>query len=280
MKLYQFLNLAKTINDNDNVNKIILSNLLKKDLIWLYANLNSLNNNKKTLTIYLNLIKKYANGFPLGYILGYVFFNNNKILVNQNVLIPRNETEILVEKTLIYAKQIFNFNSLNVLDLGTGSGCIAISLALKETNWNIIASDISTKALNVARLNQKLYQLNNINLVHSDLFTNLNNIKFDIIVSNPPYIDKNSNNYNINNLQHEPELALFANNFGLSYYQKILAIILNFTNKDFFIALEIGFDQKEAIENMLKEKFNSYFYWFEKDYNNHFRFLFISSKAL
>lgn len=280
MEIYQFLKLANAINDNENVNKIILASVLKKDLSWIYGNLRKIESNKKILHNYLSLIKKYADGFPLGYILGYVFFNNHKILVDQNVLIPRNETEILVNQTLFYVNSLFSFKSLDVLDLCTGSGCIAVSLALQKPNWNFIASDLSVSALRIAHLNQKLYDLDNITLVESDLFDNLNNKKFDIIISNPPYIDKNSNTYNSNNLIHEPELALFADNFGLKNYQKIFLEILNFTKKDFFIALEIGFDQKEAIEKLLQDEFNDYFYWFEKDYSNNWRFLFISSKQL
>ncbi|MGL5268685.1 MAG: peptide chain release factor N(5)-glutamine methyltransferase [Spiroplasma sp.] len=279
MKIYQFLKFAKILNNNENVNKIILANLLAKDLSWIYANLNSLNLDEKQLKQYLILIKKYVAGFPLGYILGYVFFSGNKILVDQNVLIPRNETEILVEKTLLYSSKLFNLKSLDILDLCTGSGCIAVSLALKRLDWNFIASDISTKALNIAALNKDFYYLNNIKLVESDLFTNLKNSKFDIVVANPPYINQNAINYSTS-LVYEPELALFADDFGLYYYQRILASVLKFTKQDFLIALEIGFDQKQALEKLLVDKFNSYFYWFEKDYSNHWRFLFISSKKL
>lgn len=280
MKIYQILKLAKTINNDENVNKIILANLLNKDLNWVYANFNIFELDEKFLNQYLILIKKYFTGFPLGYILGYTFFKGNKIFLNQNVLIPRNETEILVERTLFYTEKLFNLKSLNVLDLCTGSGCIAISLALAKPNWNIIASDISNSALKVADLNKNFYCLNNIDLVKSDLFLNLKDQKFDVIISNPPYIDKNDNNYNINNLIHEPELALFANNFGLEYYQEIFAVILKFTKKDFFLALEIGFNQKQSIEKLLKNNFDSYFYWFEKDYQNYWRYLFVSSKEL
>lgn len=281
MKLYQFLNFAREINNNDSVNKILLSKLLEKDLTWIYANLNIIiADSEVKLAKYLNLVIKYHDGFPLGYILGYSFFKNNKIFIDQNVLIPRNETELLVEKTLFYINKFFDSDSLDILDLATGSGCIAISIALENSKWNITASDVSIQALSVAKINQKFYHLKNIKLIQSDLFQNLDNQKFNIIISNPPYIDKNANNYNINNLQHEPELALFADNYGLDFYQRIFASVLKFTKKDFFIAFEIGFDQKESLEKLLKKNFDNYFYWFEKDYSSHFRFLFISSKAL
>gem|GEM_PF-839011 len=84
--------------------------------------------------------------------------------------------------------------------------------------------------------------------------------KFDIVISNPPYIDKSKKNYQVNNLKYEPELALFADNFGLGYYQRILKSILNFTNKDFLISFEIGFDQKSELESILTENFQNYFY--------------------
>ncbi|MBE4704219.1 peptide chain release factor N(5)-glutamine methyltransferase [Spiroplasma platyhelix] len=280
MQIYQFLNLARTVNDNENVNKIILVNLLNKDLVWLYSNLNTIKYDQKFLKKYLALVKQYADGLPLGYIFGYVFFNGNKILVDKNVLIPRNETEILVDRALFYAEKLFASKILNVLDLCTGSGCIAISMALKKANWNFIASDISTKTLDTARLNQNLHQLVNVKLVTSDLFVNLAESKFDLIVCNPPYIEKSSDTYQISKLAHEPELALFADDGGLEFYQRIFASVLNYTKPDFLLALEIGFDQKQALEKMLAEKFSSYFYWFEKDYQNHWRFLFISSKGL
>lgn len=280
MKYYQFLTLARKVNQNDNVNKLILANLLDKDLTWIYANLNTVNSDGYFLQKYLSLVKKYSSGFPLAYLSGHVYFYNYKIFVNENVLIPRNETELLVSRTLSWSQKLFNSVPLKVLDLGTGSGCIAISLALKKPEWKIFASDISDKALEIAKLNQEFYRLEQLNLVKSDLFNNLANEKFDIVISNPPYIDKNTNNYQINNLKHEPSLALFANNFGLEYYQKILASVLNHTNKDFLIALEIGFDQKPALESLLIANFKNYFYWFEKDYSNHWRFLFISSRKL
>lgn len=279
MKIYQFLNFAKAISDNENINKLILANFLKKDLSWVYANLKTIDFSEEQLEQYLDLIKKYRDGLPLGYLLGYVFFSGNKILVDQNVLIPRNETEILVEKTLYYSNKLFNGEALDTLDLCTGSGCIAISLALKKSNWNFIASDVSTKALKIAALNKDYYHLDNIQLVSSDLFANLKNKKFDIIIANPPYIDRLAKNYS-SSLIHEPDLALFADDKGLYYYQQIFLSVLKFTKQDFFVALEIGFDQKQALEAMLVKKFKHYFYWFEKDYNSHWRFLFISSMSL
>lgn len=280
MKYYQFLSLARKINQNDNVNKLILANLLKKDLTWIYANLNTVNTDRFFLQKYLSLVKKSASGFPFAYLSGHVFFYNYKIFVNKNVLIPRNETELLVSRTLHWSQKLFDFMPLKVLDLGTGSGCIAISLALKNPEWKIYASDVSDKALKVAKLNKDFYHLDRLNLVKSDLFSNLVDKKFDIIISNPPYIDKNKENYQVDNLKHEPELALFADNFGLGYYQRILASILNYTNKDFLISFEIGFDQKSDLEKILTESFSNYFYWFEKDYSNNWRFLFISSRQL
>lgn len=280
MQITQILKLAHSINDDEQVNKIILTNLIKQDLTWLYANLNTISYDADFLDTYLALVAKYASGYPLGYIFGYVFFTGHKILVDQNVLIPRNETELLVERTLFHAAKIFNGKQLDVLDLGTGSGCIAVSLALKNPDWNLIASDISSEALAVAASNKALHQLENIKLVASDLFTNLKDQQFDLIVSNPPYIDHQSNSYQISNLSHEPDLALFAENFGLEYYQRIFSSIAEFSKKEFLVALEIGFDQKPVLEKILQKQFPNYFYQFENDYQQHWRFLFISSKVL
>lgn len=279
MQIYEILNLARARNNNENVNKIILANLLKQDLAWVYANLKTTKYDQKFLDQYLNLIQQYVAGMPLGYILGHVFFHGQKILVDHNVLIPRDETEGLVDLSLSYADKFFKSQTLAVLDLCTGSGCIAISLAKAKPKWNLIASDISAKALKVARANQQLHQVENLVFVASDLFANLDK-KFNLIICNPPYIDQTSDSYQSKNLSHEPALALFADNSGLDYYQRIFSTILHYVQEEFLLAFEIGFDQKDVLEAMVQEQFQDYSYWFEQDYNHHWRFLFISSRPL
>lgn len=280
LQIYQLLATAKTINQQDRVNKELLAHLLAQDLAWLYRNLNTIQYDEQFIQKYLELVQQYANGVPLGYLLGHVFFRGQKILVDQNVLIPRPATELLVEKTLSYAEKLFGDQKLNVLDLGTGSGCIATSLGTAQPNWNLIASDVSPNALQVAQTNLALHDIKNVQLVVSDLFANLPKQQFDLLICNPPYIDRTSNTYEQQNLQYEPDLALFAEQHGLYFYQQILATMKQHLQQDFFVAFEIGFDQKESLAEILAKDFDQNAYWFEKDYQGHWRFLFISSRTL
>lgn len=275
MTYNNYLQLAKTINSkNEKINKLILLFLIKKDLSWLYANLNQ-NITVDFLNSYLELIKKYAAGYPFQYIIGYEWFYGHKLMVNSSVLIPRSETELLVENVFAYAQTIFNHNQLTVLDLGTGSGAIAISLALQKPQWKIVASDISNDALQVAKINGQNYQLNNINFIASNLFANIAAQKFDIIVANPPYIDQKSNTFLVKNLQHEPATALFAPNKGLYFYELIFQQCHSFLQQKFLLALEFGFDQKPQLTKLVKTYFSQCHSEFVQDNNGHWRMLFI-----
>lgn len=275
MTYRDYLLLAKKINKkNEQINKIILLKFINKDLSWLYANLS------QTIAIdflesYLQLVKKFVAGYPLQYIIGYQWFLDHKFVVDNRVLIPRNETEELVKNVFVYAQNIFNNDNLKVLDLGTGSGAIAISLALKKPNWNIVASDISKDALTIAKINNDNFNLKNINFVESDIFTNLKNHKFNIIISNPPYIDETANTFSKNNLQYEPKLALFADHKGLYFYEVIFQQCHAVLEKSFLLAFEFGFDQKEALTILIKKYLPQYNYKFIKDINNKWRMLFI-----
>lgn len=202
---------------------------------------------------------------PIEYILGYTYFYGNKIKVNSNVLIPRDETEELVERALKYIK-----TGDKVLDLCTGSGAIAISLKKEFNDIDVTASDISSSALNVAKENARENDCD-INFVEGNLlepFINKNE-KFDVIVCNPPYI---SRTFEINNIvKHEPEIALFAENDGLENYQIIIKNLSKVLNKNGVILFEIGYDQNEKIVNFCKENIidcevNSY-----KDISGHDR---------
>lgn len=218
-------------------------------------------------------IKRYKNGEPVQYIIGDVNFYGNTIKVNKNVLIPRFETEELVEKTIKRIKNKFD-KKINILDLCTGSGCIAITLK-KEVNSNVIASDISTSALEVAKENIKLNNVD-IKLIESNLFSNIND-KFDCIISNPPYIsyDEEIDDIVKNN---EPNLALYAPNNGLYFYEEILKNIKNYLNDKFIIAFEIGYKQGNDLIKIADKYLNNVNILVEKDLQGRDRFLFIESK--
>ena len=162
-------------------------------------------------------IERLQNGEPVQYIVGNVNFYGNEIKVNKNVLIPRFETEELVEYTISYIKKMFK-EKINIIDLGTGSGCIAITLK-KKINSNVSAIDISKEALEVAKENAKKNKVE-IDFIQNDMLDNISN-KFDVIISNPPYISKNEEIQDIVR-KNEPSLALYADNEGLYYYEKII----------------------------------------------------------
>ena len=160
--------------------------------------------------------KLLKDGYPIQYLIGYVDFYGYKINVNEDVLIPRYETEYLLEKVINISKKIFS-NKINILDIGTGSG--AISIVLKnELNSNVTACDISKKALNVAINNAKINN-SSIKFIKSDIFSNIND-KFDIIISNPPYIS--SDEVIMDSVKkYEPNLALYAPKDGLYFYEEM-----------------------------------------------------------
>ena len=217
--------------------------------------------------------KKLLNKYPIQYLIGYVNFYGYKINVNENVLIPRYETEYLVEKTIKYIKNIFNGN-INILDLCTGSGSIAIAIS-KELNINVDASDISSKALEVAKINAKENNAN-INYIESDLFNKIKG-KYDVIISNPPYISKNEKiMYSVD--KYEPHEALYADEEGLFYYDKILSKISNHLNKKYIIAFEIGYTQGESIKKMVEKYLNNPKVLIEKDLSNRDRYVFIFNR--
>ena len=212
---------------------------------------------KKELTLrqevnYFKAIKKLCQGIPIQHITNRQEFMKMTFYVDENVLIPRQDTEILVEEVIKIAKKI---NAKKILDLCTGSGAIAISLAKYIDKSNITAVDISSKALNVAKLNAKNNEVEDrITFVESDLFENLKKEKYDIIVSNPPYIKKEVLKKLDKEVQKEPNLALDGGYDGLDFYRKIIKNADEYLKFNGYLCFEIGYDQKEDVENLLKEQ--------------------------
>ena len=218
-------------------------------------------------------LEQLKQGIPVQYIVGNVNFYGNTINVNKNVLIPRFETELLVDKTIKYIKNNFKHH-VDILDIATGSGCIAITLK-KEIDSTVDASDISESALKVAQENA----LNNkvdINFINSDMLTNITK-KYDIIISNPPYLTKKDDIMDIVK-NNEPEIALYAKDNGLYYYDVILKNIKNNLKDKYLIAFEIGYTQGEAIKNIALKYLDNINVKIEKDYSNKDRFVFIEPK--
>ena len=215
-------------------------------------------------------IKLLKKNYPIQYLIGYVDFYGNTIKVNESVLIPRPETEYLVQLT--YDK--INKKNPVILDMCTGSGCIAVALKKLIPNSEIYAVDKSIRALNVARDNF-LSNKTKIYYLKSDLFNNLPNYptEYDVIISNPPYISKNETIGN--SVKKEPKIALYSKDNGLYHIKKIIDEGIKRLSKNGFISLEIGETQKEEIESFLKEKHNNYKYEFKKDLTGKTRYLFI-----
>jgi len=203
------------------------------------------------LNEFTRLIDLRCSGIPYQYIVEKQYFMGMEFYVNKNVLIPRPETEILVEEVLKRIKD----NSI-ILDIGTGSGAIAVSIGRIFDKCSIYAVDISNAALDVAKINAKRNGVyNKIKFINSDIYKNIpKGLKFDFIVSNPPYIKEKDMNLLQIEVKNEPEIALNGGKDGLNYYRRIIDFAPEYLKKGSFIVFEIGFDQGMDVYDMLKNQ--------------------------
>lgn len=215
---------------------------------------------------------RLLSGEAVQYIIGNACFYGYDFKVNKNTLIPRFETELLVEKTINYINKYFDSN-VSVLDIGTGSGCIAITLN-KEINSMVTAVDISKEALDVAKENNVINNTD-VNFIVSDVFSNVNG-KYDVIISNPPYICHDEEIMDIV-YDNEPHLALYADMDGLYFYDKILSECKEYLNDKFFIAFEIGYLQADSIIGIVNKYLKDVNIIVDKDYSGKDRFIFITN---
>lgn len=217
-----------------------------------------------------DIFNKYLNeDIPVQYILGYTYFYGLKFKVGKDVLIPRYDTEILVENVLNS-----NFKNCSLVDIGTGSGCIAIALKKNNPSLLIDAIDISCNALNIAKKNAELNDVS-INFIQNDLLLGIEK-KYDVIVSNPPYISYNDAIDEIV-YKNEPHLALFAENSGMYFYDKILSQSLHNLKNGGIIFFEIGYNQTEKIVPIIKKYYPFAHIDVMKDYNNNDRLVIIKN---
>ncbi|BDR56176.1 peptide chain release factor N(5)-glutamine methyltransferase [Xylocopilactobacillus apis] len=199
-------------------------------------------------TIAYQWLDKFLTGVPYQYVSHQAYFFDLTFYVDQNVLIPRPETEELVEWIL----KNHNTDHLKVLDLGTGSGAIAITLKHYRPNWQVTASDISSEALKIAKFNAKKIKTE-IEFIQSDLFKQIKD-KYDVIVSNPPYISSfEVNEMDKSVLNYEPYNALFAPNNGLYFYQQISKQVKDFLNQNGELFMEFGHNQKDKINPLFSD---------------------------
>lgn len=247
--------------------KWLLKDIFSLEEYELIAKSNDIFDDEKFMT----LLKK-ANDVPVSYLLGYQDFYGYRYQVNKNVLIPRNETEELINYCLEYIKKN-NYKKIKILEIGTGSGCICITLNKELNKLNIdneiTSCDISNEALKVAKQNALILN-SNINFIESDVFSNLINYDYDLIISNPPYIEKNEF-VSKRVLNNEPHIALFSDETGLEIYKKIFSQINKFIDlKALFFEISPCIEQGlELLKNKYCPNFNSQY---KKDINGFIRF--------
>ena len=247
---------------------LLACHVLSVDQLYLIVNKNEYID-EKILLAAAALVNERCSGRPLAYILGSADFYGISITVDERVLIPRPETELLVEEILksgYAAKEGFK-----ILDLCTGSGCIAAALAENLPFSDILASDISLKAYQIANYNLKKYD--NVRLRRSDLFDNIDE-SFDIIVSNPPYValrDKEDLQREVRD--HEPETALFAGEDGLDIIRKLIPMVPGHLKEGGLFLMEMGEDQAEEVLGMAKETGSFEYMEIKKDLSGLDRYL-------
>ena len=241
----------ESIDGPKNKARAILEYTLKKpkEYLIIYDNKEITSKERDS---YVKNLKRLIQGEPLQYITGLQEFMKLKFLVTKDVLIPQPDTEILVEEVISIASKTQN---AMILDLCTGSGAIAISISKILPNAKIIATDISKKALEIAKQNAKLNGvLNNIEFIESNMFEKIKDLKFDVIVSNPPYIPTEDIKKLPKDVQGEPVLALDGGKDGLDFYRKIIKNAYRFLNRPGVIALEIGYNQKDEVKKIINSE--------------------------
>lgn len=227
--------------------RLLLQYILKKSRQYLIVYDNQEVDKKAQWEYFVN-IEKLTKGMPLQHITHTQEFMKMDFYVDENVLIPRPDTEILVEETIKIAQTM---ERPKILDLCTGSGAIAISLKKYIPSAQVYAVDISKKALEIAKKNAHRLETE-VKFIESNLFEKIKNEKFDIIVSNPPYIKKSDINYLSQEVQKEPQIALDGGYDGLEFYRKISYQAIDYLKFGSYLCFEIGYDQKEEVLEILK----------------------------
>ena len=272
MKLINLLNAGSSFLQQNNISsyqldtELLLSKVMKKRREELLMSLNTLVNYEK-IKKFNYFIKRRSNKEPVAYILNEKEFWSKNFYVNQNTLVPRPETELMVEKLV----KIFKNRKINLLDIGTGSGCIIISLLTELKTSKGVGLDISKKALDIAKINSKRHKLlRKIKFLNLS-FSKLYNQKFDLVVSNPPYIKSSDlKNLDCDVKNFEPKIALDGGNDGLDLIKKVIYKTRGLLKKRGIFALEIGYGQYEKVSKILKStKFR--IEYIVKDYNDNIR---------
>ena len=242
----------KSIENSKIEIELFLQHLLKCKRIDLYLQFETIVK-PESLAILRKWITRRINNEPIQYILGSSEFYGRSFIVNKNVLIPRPETEILID---ISIEELKNVNSPLILDVGTGSGCIAITIALEIPSSTIIAIDIDERAISVAKNNIEKHGVKNIEFVVTDIFHEKINKKVDMLISNPPYISKEEVSGLMRDVKdYEPLIALTDNNDGLMFYRKIAEIMPSILKENGKAIMEVGIkDHPDRVEEIFRER--------------------------
>lgn len=228
--------------------ELLLAHSIGKDRSYLYAW------PEKELTvdqycIFESLLSKRLQGEPIAYLLGAREFWSLDLQVTPDVLIPRPDTELLIEYVL---QQVLPSDS-SLMDMGTGSGAIALALASERPQWHLLATDFSSKALQVAGANAKHLAINNVRFVESNWFVDVTSSMFDLIVSNPPYIAESDKHLKQGDLRFEPLAALASGHDGLDDLREIISMAPTYLKANGGLVLEHGYDQAEAVQALLAQ---------------------------
>ena len=257
MKISQALNIGTKALIKNNIKspildcEILMSKAINKDKKFVI--LNSEQNLEENAFLYFKkLIEQRSSGKPIAYITGNKSFWNNQFKISEDVLIPRPDTEVIVEEVL---KIVRNKRKLNILDIGVGSGCLLLSILNEKKDFNGVGIDISKKCLDISKINASRFNLNRrVKFFKSDV-DNFVYGKYDLIISNPPYIKKNKLKYLEKDvIGFEPRQALDGGIDGLSEISKVINKSSELIKKNGFLILEIGFDQKWKVKKILENK--------------------------
>jgi release factor glutamine methyltransferase len=231
--------------------EILLSNAINKDKKYIILNPRK-TISKEQSNKFKNLVERRKKGEPIAYLINKKEFWKDEFYINKDVLIPRPDTELIIEQVLkIYSKN----SQLHVLDIGTGSGCVLLSILKERSNFYGTGIDISKKSINVSKINAKKLKLTNrVKFIHSSV-DNFKNGKYDLIVSNPPYIELLNLKYLEKDvINFEPKLALNGGLDGFSKIREVIKKASNLIKENGKFILEIGFNQKNRVKEILKKE--------------------------
>lgn len=230
--------------------EILLSAVLNRPRSHLHARPEARLNTRQS-DLFSQYIERRRRGEPVAYITGTREFWSSEFSVTADTLIPRPETELLVQTALTLGDAVDR--PVSVIDLGTGTGCIALSLALERPDWRIVATDISASALDVARGNADALGVGNVRLIQSDWFEAVEGGGFDLVIANPPYVPAGDPHLQQGDVRFEPRVALAAGSHGLDAIHLLLAQACSRLARNGYLLLEIGYDQAEKVRSLARE---------------------------